>query len=396
MSLNGNTVYADNNATTPVDPRVKEVMEPYFEGKYGNPNSLHGKGREAREAVEEAREKVASLLNAEPEDVVFTSCATESNNHAVKGTAFARKEEGKHIITTKIEHDCVLNTCRWLERQGFDVTYLDVDEDGFVRAGDVEDALRDDTILVSVIMANNEIGTIEPIGKIAEVLPEDVYLHTDAAQAPGKLKTDVEELGLDMLTINGHKMYAPKGVGALWIRDGLDVDPLIHGGGQEGGRRSGTENLPYIVGFGKAAELAENELKGDQEKLREMQRKTIKRTEERVEDVTLNGPRDLEKRLPGNLNFSFEGVEGEALVLRLDERGIEASTGSACASEELEASHVLQAIGLGPELAHSSLRLGYGRFNKTEEVDRIVEAVAEEVEDLRSITAVDKKGKVGD
>lgn len=387
MRNSNDFVYADNNATTPVDPKVKEAMIPYLGDKYGNPNSLHEKGKEARDAVETAREKVASLLNARPEDLVFTSCATESNNFAIKGTAFARKDDGKHIITSKIEHECVMNSCKWLEGQGFDVTYLDVDEDGYVSPEEVKQALRDDTILVSIMMVNNEIGTIEPVREIADLLPKNVYFHTDAAQAPGKMKVDVEDLGVDMLTLSGHKMYAPKGVGALWMKKGLDVDPLIHGGGQEDNKRSGTENVPHIVGFGKAAEIAEDRWKEDKKRLTRMQEKLLKEIPERVENLTVNGPKD--ERLPGNLNFSFKGVEGEALVLRLDEEGIETSTGSACASEELEASHVLKAIGLSGDLAHSSLRIGLGRFNTMDDVDKIIQELPEIVEDLRSITAID-------
>lgn len=386
--FNADSIYADNNSTTPVDPRVKEAMLPYLEGEYANPNSLHSKGQEARKAVEGARKKVAKLLNADPEEIVFTSCASESNNHAIKGTAFAREDEGKHIITTEVEHKCVLNTCRWLEKQGFEVTYLDVDEDGYVSPEGLKDALRDDTILVSIIYANNEIGTIQPIKSLTDVVEgEDVYFHTDAAQAPGKMKVDVKDLGVDLLTINGHKMYVPKGVGALWIRDGVKIDPLIHGGGQEEGRRSGTENVPYIVGFGKAAEIARKEWKKDRKRLVKMQERLMKEIPERIEDTRINGPK--ENRLPGNVNFSFKGVEGEALVLRLDEKGIQTSTGSACASSDLEASHVMKAIGVSGDMAHSSLRIGLGRFNDMDDVEKILEVLPEEVKKLRSITAVD-------
>ena len=390
MKEPGRKIYADNNATTPVDPRVKEAIIPHLEDKYGNPSSLHEKGKEAREAVEKARSRVASMLNARDEEIVFTSCATESNNFAIKGTAFARKDVGKHIITTEVEHDCVLNSCKWLEERGFEVTYLEVDEEGIISADKLKEALRGETILVSVMAANNEIGSLQPIKKMAEIVHNEsnAYFHTDAAQVPGKMPIDVKDMGVDMATISGHKMYAPKGVGALWINEGLDVGPLLHGGGHEDGRRSGTENVPYIVGFGKACKIAEEECEEDKQKLQKMQDKTINELEERIDKIKLNGPRDLDKRLPGNVNFSFHGVEGESLVLRLDERGIHTSTGSACASDELEASHVLKAIGLGPELAHSSLRIGYGRFNEMEDVDKIVKAVEEEVENLRSITSV--------
>jgi len=394
--LDVDVIYADNNATTPVDPRVKEAMLPYLEGKFGNPNSLHTKGREAREAVEEAREKVAGLLNCRQEEIIFTGSATESNNHVVKGTVFARKDDGKHIITSKVEHKCVLEACKWLEEQGFEVTYLDVDEEGYVSPEELEEELREDTILVSIMMANNEIGTIQPIKELTQTVHEEsnAYFHTDMAQCPGKLEVDVLKLGVDMATVNAHKMYGPKGVGALYKKKDLKIDPLLHGGGQENGERSSTENVPHIVGFGKACELAKENWKEEKKELTEMHGRFIEEVQEKIENVKLNGPR--EARLPGNTNLSFIGVEGEALVLRLDERGIEVATGSACSSEELKASHVLEAIGRGPELAHSSLRVSFGRFNTMEDVDRVVEVLEEEVEDLRSITALDTKGKIGD
>ena len=394
--LDVDVIYADNNATTPVDPRVKEAMLPYLEGKFGNPNSLHTKGREAREAVEEAREKVAGLLNCRQEEVIFTGSATESNNHVVKGTAFARKNDGKHIITSKVEHKCVLEACKWLEEQGFEVTYLDVDEEGYVSPEELKEELREDTILVSIMMANNEIGTIQPIKELTQTVHEEsnAYFHTDMAQCPGKLEVDVLKLGVDMATVNAHKMYGPKGVGALYKKKELNIDPLLHGGGQENGERSSTENVPHIVGFGKACELAKENWKEEKKELTEMHGRFIEEVQEKIENVKLNGPK--EPRLPGNTNLSFIGVEGEALVLRLDERGIEVATGSACSSEELKASHVLEAIGRGPELAHSSLRVSFGRFNTMEDVDRVVEVLEEEIEDLRSITALDTKGKIGD
>ncbi|MCJ7450226.1 MAG: cysteine desulfurase [Candidatus Nanohaloarchaeota archaeon QJJ-9] len=380
-------VYADNNATTPVDPRVKEAIQPFLEEKYGNPNSMHSRGREAREAVEEARAKIASLINGEKEEIVFTSCATEANNHALKGAAFSKK--GKHIVTTKIEHDCVLNASNWLEEQGFDVTYLEPDKNGFVSPEQVEEAVRDDTILASVMLANNEIGTIEPIEEIGELLEKkDILFHTDAAQAVGKIPVDVKKLKVDMLTLNAHKMYGPKGIGGLWVKDNVKIDSLIHGGGQEKGRRSGTENVPYIVGFGKAAKIAESSLKSDRKKLNKISGKLMELIPEKVDNVVVNGPEDVDRRLPGNTNFSFHGVEGESLVLRLDSKGIKASTGSACASESLEASHVLKAIGLDESLAHSSLRMSFGRFNSIEDVEKIREVLPGEVEKLREISSM--------
>ena len=386
---NFDTVYIDNNATTPVAPEVRDEMQEYFQERYGNPNSLHRKGMEARETVEKSREKVASLINAEDDDIYFTSCATESNNMAIKGTAFAREEEGKHIITTEIEHDCVLNTCRWLEDRGFEVTYLEPDEEGFISPEQVEEALRDDTIIVSIIMANNEIGTLQPMEDIArKVSKTDAYLHTDAAQAPGKIPLDVRELGVDMLTLNAHKMYGPKGVGALWKKREVRIDPLLHGGGQESGMRSGTENVPYIAGFGKAAEMAEERVKDDSKHLRELSNKLIDGIMDNVEGAVLNGPSNLENRLPGNVNISFRRVEGEAMMLKLDEENIQVSTGSACASNDLEPSHVISALGKDTEIAHSSIRMGLGRYNTEEDVEKVVEKIPEIAEQLRSISSL--------
>ncbi len=392
--LDVDRIYADNNATTPVDPKVKMEMLPYLEDRFGNPNSLHTTGREARKAVEEARQKVAEMLNCKAKEIIFTSSATESNNHAIKGTAFARKNEGKHIITSKIEHKCVLEACGWLEEQGFEITYLDVDKEGYLSVEDIEEELREDTVLVSIMMANNEVGTIQPINKLARIVHEksNAYFHTDMAQCPGKMDVDVENLGVDMATINAHKMYGPKGIGALYKGQDVEIDPLLHGGGQEEGERSGTENVPYIVGFGKACELAQKNQEKD--RLEKMHQKFVEDVCARIEKVVINGP--LSPRLPGNTNMSFIGVEGEALVLRLDNHGIDVATGSACSSDELKASHVLEALDKGPEVAHSSLRISFGRFNTMDDVDAVVEALEKEVDDLRSITAMDEKGKIGD
>lgn len=387
-------IYADNNATTPCDPRVVEAMEPYFKEEFGNPSSLHSHGRRAREAVEEAREKIAFLLNAKSSEIVFTSSASESNNFALKEIAFANRNRGKHIITSQIEHKSVLEPLKWLEKQGFEVTYLPVDKEGFVSLESLKNSIRKDTILVSIMLANNEVGTIEPIKEIDELLKDkEIYFHTDAAQAPGKLGIDVKDLGVDLLTINGHKMYAPKGIGALWIKQGVKLDPLIHGGGQEEGSRSATENVPYIVGFGKAAEIAKKELGQDRERLIEMQKKLIEEIPKRIEGIKINGPLDLDKRLPGNTNFSFKGVEGESLVLRLDDKGIETSTGSACAVKELAASHVLKAMGISGEMAHSSLRISLGKFNIDEDVEKIITVLPQEVGKLRAISAMGKVEK---
>lgn len=386
------TVYLDNNATTPVAPEVRKEIEKYLNKKYGNPNSLHRKGMETREAVEKNREKIASLINASEDDIYFTSCATEANNTALKGTAFERKEEGKHIITTEIEHDCVLNTAKWLEKQGFEVTYLEPDKEGFIRPEQVENALKEDTILVSIILANNEIGTIQPMKNIAEkVSKTDVYLHTDAAQAAGKIELDVKKLGVDMMTVNAHKMYGPKGIGALWKKREARITPLLHGGGQEKGMRSGTENVSYIAGFGKAAEIAEKNLEKDRKKLKELSEKLIKGIEEKIERTVLNGPKELEKRLPGNVNVSIRGVEGEAVMLHLDDENIQVSTGSACASESLEPSHVISALGQDTEVAHSSIRLGIGRYNTKEDIEKVLETLPSIVEELRNISSLEGK-----
>ncbi|RZN62903.1 cysteine desulfurase family protein [Methanonatronarchaeum sp. AMET6-2] len=383
---NSDIIYADNNATTPIDPEVYEEMKPYLKQRYGNPNSLHAKGREANKAVIEARDKVASLLNSDEDEVVFTSCATESNNQAIKGTAAQLKDKGKHIITTKTEHKSILNPCRYLEKNGYEVTYLDVDNDGYVDPSELEKHIREDTVLITIHYANNEIGTIQPIKKLVDITPEEVVFHTDAAQVPSKIPIDVNDLGVDLLTINGHKMYGPKGIGALYINQETKIQPLLHGGGQENGLRSGTENVPYIVGLGKAAEKAKNLVEKESKKLISLHKKILSEIPEAVEETRVNGP--IKNRLPGNANISFKRVEGEALVLRLEDRGIMASTGSACASETLDPSHVLVETGVPVELAHSSLRISLGRFNDIEDAERIIKVVPEEIERLRSISAV--------
>lgn len=383
--LETDKVYADNNATTPVDPRVKEAMLPYLSEKFGNPSSLHSFGREAKEALMDARKRVAKVINSNPEAIVFTSGGSEADNLALKGIAEKNKDKGKHIITSKIEHKAVLETCKYLEKQSFEITYLPVDENGFVSPAKVESEIRDDTILVSLMMANNEIGTIEPIQEIGKLLKnEDIYFHTDAVQCLGKTPVDVRELNVDLLSLSSHKIYGPKGVGALFVKDGVELTSLIHGGDQENGRRSGTENLPGIVGFGKACELANKNLKEESEKLRRLGAKLIKRVLNSVEDVRLNGPKA--NRLPGNANFSFKYIEGESLIMKLDGEGIACSSGSACTSESLEPSHVLLAIGLPKKIAHGSLRIGLGRFNTEEDVAKIVSVLPKVVEELREIS----------
>ena len=384
-----NTVYLDNNSTTPVDPQVKETVDKFLGKSYGNPNSLHKKGLNARKAVKEARKRVADLINAEQDEVFFTSGATEANNLAIKGTALKLRDEGKHIITTSIEHDCVINSCKFLEKEGWEVTYLDPDENGFIHPEKVEENLRDDTVLVSIMSANNEIGTLQPIKEIGKILSKtDTYFHTDAAQTVGKIPVDVKELGADMVTTSAHKMYGPKGIGALWKKRNVRITPILHGGGQENGLRSGTENVPYIAGFGKAAEIANKSLEKDKKRINRLTKKLRDGILEQVDETVLNGPEKLDKRIPGNLNISFKGVEGEAMLLKLDQENIQVSTGSACASDKLKPSHVLDAIGKSPELAHSSVRMGVSKFNDEEDVEKVLEVLPKAVNDLRDISSL--------
>jgi cysteine desulfurase len=384
-------VYMDYAATTPVDPRVFEVMKPYFSKKFGNTMSLHSIGQEAKRALEESREKIASLMNAKSGRLIFTSSATEANNMALKGIAFANREKGKHIIVSAIEHHCVLESARWLETQGFKVTYLKVDRYGFVDPAELEDAIRKDTILVSIMHANNEIGTIEPIEEIGRICrKKGVYFHTDAAQSYGKIPVDVEKMNVDLLTASSHKMYGPKGAAALYIADNVKIEPLIHGGGHEFGLRSSTVNVPAIVGFAAAAEIAKKEMNSEARRLTKLRDKLIKGVLE-IEDSHLNG--HPTKRLPNNANFWFAFIEGESLITQLDMYGIAASTGSACSSESLEPSHVLLAIGLKHEEAHGSLRLSLGRWSKKEDVDYVLKVLPEAVERLRAISPFKGKWK---
>jgi cysteine desulfurase len=381
-------IYMDYASTTPVDKRVIKAMEPYFNEKFGNTMSIHSAGRAAKNALEDAREKVANLMNANPRELVFTGSATESNNFALKGVAFANSKKGKHIIVSKIEHDCVLNSARWLEKQGFKITYLSVDNYGLVDPKEVEKAIRKDTILVSVMHANNEIGTIEPIAEIGKICrKKNVYFHSDAAQSFGKIPIDVKKMNIDLLTVNAHKMYGPQGVGALYVRSGVNIDPLLHGGGHEFGLRSSTVNIPGVVGFGEAAELRKKEMDREAKFLTKLRDKLIKGVLE-IENSRLNG--HPTKRLPNNTNFSFAFIEGEALVLHLDMKGIDASTGSACSSSSLEPSHVLMAIGLKHEQAHGSLRLSLGKENTEKDIDYVLEVLPVIVKNLRMISPFKK------
>jgi cysteine desulfurase len=377
-------IYMDHAATTPVDQRVIEAMRPYLDQKYGNPSSLYRFAHEAKEAMESSRSKIARLINADPSEIIFTSGGTESDNLAIKGIAFIHKEKGKHIITSAIEHHAVLNPCKWLEKQGFKVTYLPVDEHGLVSIGELERAIKKDTILISIMHANNEIGTIEPIEKIGEIAREKgILFHTDAVQSVGKIPVDVEKMDIDLLSISSHKMYGPKGIGALFIRKGIKIEALAHGGGHEKNIRSGTENVSGIVGFGKAAEICKKEMKGEAKKLTKLRDRLIEGAL-KIEFSRLNGHR--KKRLPNNVNLVFKFIEGESLILELDFNGICASTGSACSSKSLEPSHVLTAIGLKPEEVHGSLRLTLGRQNTSKDVDHVLRVLPKAVDKLRKIS----------
>jgi cysteine desulfurase len=380
-------IYMDHSATTPVAPKVLEAMLPYFSEKFGNASSLHSFGLEAKAALEESREKVAGLLGAKPEEIIFTSGGTESDNLALKGIARKNRANGKHIITTSIEHPAILETCRKLEKEGFLVTYLPVNNEGLVDLATLESAIRSDTILISVIHANNEVGTIQPLEEIGRLAAEkNVYLHTDAVQSVGKIPTDVDALGVDLLSLSAHKLCGPKGVGALYIRKGTKLESIIQGGGHERGLRSGTENIAGIVGLAKAAELSSETMNAEAERLTDLRDRLAELVLGKVKDAWINGT--MKRRLPGNMNFGFKYVEGESLLLFLDSKGINVSTGSACSSHKLEPSHVLLSLGLKPEECHGSLRVTLGRSNTMEEVDYVAEGIAEAVERFRGISAL--------
>lgn len=378
-------IYMDNAATTAVCPEALAAMLPCFGERFGNASSIHSTGRDARKALEEARRKVAECLGAKPNEIYFTSGGSESDNWAIKGAAYANQKKGKHIITTKIEHHAVLHTCEWLEKQGFSVTYLPVDEYGRVNPADVEGAITDQTILISVMAANNEIGTIEPIAEIGKIAKaHKILFHTDAVQAVGAIPVDVNSWNVDMLSLSGHKFHGPKGVGALYIRTGAKVDTFLHGGAQERGRRASTENVPGIVGLAAALEKAVSSLEENGVKLIYLRDKLIHGILDQVPYSRLNG-HPLE-RLPGNVNVSVQYIEGESLLLRLDLAGVAASSGSACTSGSLDPSHVLLAIGLPHEVAHGSLRLSLTDTNTEEEVDYVLRELPRIVEELRAMS----------
>jgi cysteine desulfurase len=385
-------IYLDHAATTPTRPEVVKAMLPYFTDAFGNPSSIYSYGQEARGAVEEARTKVAELIGARSEEIIFTSGGTEADNFALKGVAYASEHKGNHIITTSIEHHAVLEVCKFLGRRGFKITYLPVDEYGLVDPDDVKRAITDKTILISVMHANNEVGTIEPVEEIGKIAREaGVYFHTDAVQTVGHIPVNVDELKVDLLAISAHKFYGPKGVGALYARKGTKLVSLMHGGEQEKRRRAGTENVPAIVGLGKAVELAGQEMGKEAERLAYLRDKLIKGLVEKIDHIRLNG--HPTRRLPNNVNVSVDFVEGESMLLHLDLGGICASTGSACSSASLEPSHVLLALGIPPEQAHGSLRFTLGRENTEADVERVLEVLPGIVARLRAMSPLLKTQK---
>lgn len=378
-------VYMDNGATTKVDEKVVKVMQEFMVDRFGNPSSLHQFGREVKNALDRSRKVIAAKINADPEEIIFTSGGTEADNLAIKGIVYTNKNKN-HIITSKIEHPAVLNTCKQLEKDGFRVTYLNVDEDGFVDLKQLEKAIDEKTALVSIMHANNEIGTIEPIEEIGRICQKrKVFFHTDAVQSFTKVPINVKKTGIDLLSMSAHKIHGPKGIGALYVRKGVKINKMLYGGHQENEIRPGTENIPGIVGFAKAVEISSDRDIKEMMKLRD---KLINAVLERIPDVRLNGSRD--KRLCNNADFSFRYVEGESLLLYLDSRGIAVSTGSACSSRSLEPSHVLTAIGLRPEIAHGSLRFTLSKYTTEKEIDYVVENLAETVEYFRKISPLVK------
>lgn len=383
-------IYMDNAATTAVKPEVLDVMVNSLKEEYGNPSSIYGLGQSSKATIETARAQVAKALNADPREIFFTAGGSESDNWAIKGVADAYKDKGNHIITTKIEHHAVLHTTQYLEKKGYDVTYLNVDEDGLIDLKELEDSITDKTILISIMFANNEIGTIEPIKEIAEIAKKHgVIFHTDAVQAVGNVEIDVKDLGIDLLSLSGHKLHAPKGIGALYVRRGVKLTNLIHGGGQEKSKRAGTENIAGIVGLGKAIELATTDIPGYTEKVTKLRDYLIEQIEKSIPEVKLNGSRT--KRLPGNVNVSFKYIEGEGLLLFLDMAGIAASSGSACTSGSLDPSHVLLAIGLPHEIAHGSLRLTINDETTVEDIDYVVNELVDIVKRLRDMSPLYKR-----
>jgi len=383
-------VYLDNAATTKIKKEVLEVMLPFFTENYGNPSSIYSLGSTSKVAIEKSRDQIAKVIGADTREIFFTGSGSESDNWAIKGVAYSNKKKGNHIITSKIEHHAVLHTCESLEKEGFEVTYLDVDENGTVDLQQLKDSIRDTTILITIMYANNEIGTIQPIEEIGKIAKEnDIVFHTDSIQVIGNTSINVDELNIDLLSISAHKFHGPKGVGALYIRRGVRIDNFISGGAQERNRRAGTENVPGIVGMGKAIELAYENLEEHRNKMIELRDYAIEKIESSIDHVKLNGHRT--NRLVNNANISFEYIEGESLLLSLDMKGIAASSGSACTSGSLDPSHVLMAIGLTHDIAHGSLRLSFSDFNTKEDVDYLVENLIVIVERLRKMSPLYNK-----
>ena len=380
----GKFIYLDHAATTPVDPRVVEAMLPFYSEKFGNPSSIYSLGRESRRALDNARETVAEILGAQPREIVFTACGTESDNTAIKGVAEANRDRGNHIITTAIEHEAVLETCKYLEKRGFRVTSLPVDRYGTVDLAELEEAITSETILVSVMMANNEVGTIQPLAEIAGVVKgRGIYFHTDAVQAGGTLDLNVDKLGVDLLALSGHKFYAPKGVGVLYVRQGTKLMPQMLGGGQEKNRRSGTENVAQISGLARALELAYQEHPEANPRIHGLRDKLKAGILDTVPDTIFNG--HPEKRLPNNASFCFKGVEGEQILLALDLNGVGASTGSACTSASSEPSHVLTAMGVSTAIAHGAIRMTLGKSTTDDDIDTVLRLLPDIVEKQRAL-----------
>ena len=378
--------YFDYNATTPIDGEVYKEMVPYLTESYGNPSSSYFIGRQIKDRIERIRYEISQYFNIKPEGIYFTSSGSEADNMILKGIAIANKDKGNHIITSKIEHPAILNTCKFLEEQGFDVTYLDVNSDGIVDAEELENVIRNDTILISVMYVNNEIGTIQPIKEIAEIAHKNnIIFHTDAVQAIGEIRIDAEEIGIDCMSISGHKIYAPKGVGMAYIKPGIKFEPLIHGGMQEFHSRGGTENVANIVALGKAISILDKELESNNEKLKDLQDYALKRIESilKEDDYILNG--DFENRLPNNISISFKGIDGESLLLALDLEGIYLSSGSACHSDSTEPSHVLQAIGVPSEYANGTLRISFGKYTTKKDIDYLVQKIKEKLDFINAI-----------
>ena len=374
--------YFDNSATTRVKDEVFKEMIPYLSIEYGNPSSLYSIGRSAKRAISEARRRVASLINCSPEEIYFTSCGSESDNTALKGIAYANKEKGNHIITSKIEHPAILNSCKSLENKGFKISYIDVDKDGMLNLEKLESEITDQTTLISIMYANNEIGTIEPVKEIAQIAhSHGIIFHTDAVQAVGNIPIDVRKMNIDMLSLSGHKLYAPKGIGALYVKSGIEFERFMDGGHQEKNKRSGTENVAEIVALGKACQIAEKNIEQYQQKLKNLRDYCLNKIQEKIPDIYINGT--MERRLQGNINISFKDLNSGELLLRLDEVGICASGGSACSSKEASPSHVLTAIGLPSELSKGALRLTFGDYNTKEDVEYLVENLVRIVEEMR-------------